>query len=45
MTMSRERRTADRPEIRSLAEEIVASQQAEIDQMEMWLASWYPDAS
>ncbi len=34
-----------RPEIRSLAEEIIASQQAEIDQMEMWLASWYPDAS
>lgn len=34
-----------RPEIRSLAEDIIASQQAEIDQMAAWLAAWYPEAS
>lgn len=34
----------ERPEIRSLAEDIIESQQAEIDQMETWRAEWYPDA-
>lgn len=34
-----------RPEISALAEEIIESQQAEIDQMETWLAEWYPDGS
>lgn len=34
-----------RPEIRSLAEDIIASQQAEIDEMAAWLAAWYPEAS
>ncbi|WP_017302407.1 DUF305 domain-containing protein [Nodosilinea nodulosa] len=33
-----------RPEIRQLAENIMASQQAEIDQMKAWRAAWYPDA-
>ncbi|MBE9140437.1 DUF305 domain-containing protein [Nodosilinea sp. LEGE 07088] len=33
-----------RPEIRQLAENILASQQVEIDQMKAWRAAWYPDA-
>lgn len=32
-------------EIRALAEGIVASQQAEIEQMENWIGEWYPEAS
>jgi len=35
----------ERPEIRSLAEDIVASQQAELEQMEAWRTEWYPEAS
>ncbi|MBA3960131.1 MAG: DUF305 domain-containing protein [Chloroflexi bacterium] len=31
------------PEIRSLAEEIISSQQAEIDQMTAWRSEWYPE--
>lgn len=34
-----------RPEIRSMAEDVIASQQAEIDEMESWLVAWYPEAS
>ena len=30
------------PELRTLAVGITSSQQAEIDQMESWLAEWYP---
>ena len=33
------------PEIRSLAEEIISSQQAEIDQMAAWRSEWYPEES
>lgn len=32
-------------ELRELAENIISSQQAEIDEMEAWLAEWYPDAT
>lgn len=35
----------DMSEIRSLAEDIIESQQAEITQLEEWLADWYPEAS
>lgn len=35
---------AEHPELRSLAEEIVASQSAEIAQMESWRERWFPDA-
>lgn len=31
-----------RDEIRNLAEDIISSQQAEIEQLEAWLAEWYP---
>ena len=30
-----------RPEIKKLAQEILTSQQAEIDQMKQWRKSWY----
>ncbi|MDQ3553420.1 MAG: DUF305 domain-containing protein [Chloroflexota bacterium] len=33
---------SESPEIRSLAEEIISSQQAEIDQMTAWRSEWYP---
>jgi uncharacterized protein (DUF305 family) len=35
---------AEHPEIRSLAEQIVRSQSAEIEQMRSWRDQWYPDA-
>lgn len=35
----------DLAEIRRLAEDITESQQAEIDQMDGWLAEWYPEPS
>ncbi len=34
---------AERPEIRQLAEAILAAQQKEIDDMRSWRAAWYPD--
>lgn len=34
----------ERPELRALAEAILASQAAEIEAMEGWLDAWYPDA-
>lgn len=34
-----------RPEIASLAQDVIDSQQAEIDQLQAWLAEWYPDPS
>lgn len=36
---------SQRPEIRQLAEVIIAAQQVEIDQMQAWRQTWYPDAS
>jgi uncharacterized protein (DUF305 family) len=35
---------AARSEIRSLAEDIIASQEAEIEQLETWREMWYPAA-
>jgi uncharacterized protein (DUF305 family) len=35
---------SQRPEIRQLAENIIAAQQVEIKQMQDWRAAWYPDA-
>ncbi|PSR17119.1 DUF305 domain-containing protein [filamentous cyanobacterium CCP3] len=35
---------SQRPEIRQLAENIIAAQQVEIAQMQEWRAAWYPDA-
>jgi uncharacterized protein (DUF305 family) len=35
---------AEHPEIRTLAEDIIASQSAEIEQMRSWRDQWYPDA-
>ena len=34
----------ERPELRTLAEAIIASQTAEIEAMRGWLADWHPDA-
>ncbi len=35
---------SQRPEIRQMAEEIIAAQQVEIAQMQDWRAEWYPNA-
>lgn len=40
--MAREVQTAtERPEVQQLAEEIISSQQAEIEQMEQWRSEWF----
>jgi uncharacterized protein (DUF305 family) len=36
---------SDRPQLRALAQSIVASQTAQIDQMTAWLDEWYPGRS
>lgn len=36
---------ATRPEIKAMAEAIIATQQAEIEQMTAWRKNWYPDLS
>ena len=36
---------SDDPDIRSIAEEIISSQQAEIEQMTAWRSEWYPEES
>ncbi len=35
-------KSSERPEMRTLAEDVVASQSREIDMMRDWLAAWYP---
>lgn len=34
---------AEHPELRELAENIIESQQREIDQMRQWRSEWYPE--
>ena len=36
---------SDRPELRAFGRSIVTTQTAQIDQMNTWLATWYPDRS
>jgi uncharacterized protein (DUF305 family) len=36
---------SERPELRDLAQRIISAQQAEIDQMGLWRAAWFPDAA
>jgi uncharacterized protein (DUF305 family) len=36
---------AQRPEIKQMAQEIIAAQQREIDQMQTWRTAWYGSAS
>jgi len=35
---------AEHPELRALAEQIIESQSAEIEQMQLWRDEWFPDA-
>lgn len=42
---ARELQRSERPEMRAFGESIVASQTAQIDQMEDWLVEWYPGRS
>ncbi len=35
----------ERPEIKELAQKIVASQQQEVEQMKTWRTEWYPDVA
>ncbi|WP_316436836.1 DUF305 domain-containing protein [Leptolyngbya sp. NK1-12] len=35
--------SSDRPEMQTFAQEIIEVQSAEIEQMQAWLAEWYPD--
>lgn len=35
---------SQRPEMKQLAEAVIAAQQGEIDQMQQWRQAWYPDA-
>ena len=43
--MSTEAMIADsaRPELRDLAQDIIANQTAELEQMRTWRAEWYPE--
>lgn len=34
---------SERPELRQMAEAIIAAQQTEVEQMRAWRAEWYPD--
>lgn len=36
---------SQRPEMKKLAEEIIAAQNREIEQMQQWRKAWYPEAS
>jgi uncharacterized protein (DUF305 family) len=36
---------SQRPEIKQLAQAIIAAQEKEIEQMQQWRQAWYPDAS
>ncbi len=36
---------SERPELLTMAEQIISAQQVEIDQMQAWRAAWYPDVA
>ena len=42
---ARQLQRSDRAQMRAFGESIVASQSAQIEQMQQWLADWYPDES
>lgn len=44
VTAARELERSDRPRMRELGRSVVESQTAQVEQMEEWLAEWYPDA-
>lgn len=44
VTAARELSRSERPEMRAFGESIVETQSAQIEQMQSWLADWYPDS-
>jgi uncharacterized protein (DUF305 family) len=45
VTAARELARSERPQMRAFGRDIVATQSAQIDQMQAWLATWYPERS
>lgn len=45
ITAAGELERSDRPEMRAFGDRIIESQSAQVEQMQAWLSTWYPDRS